>query len=96
MRDKLNLQFDSDRIANGRRRLKAIPIRTLLPNLVTLLALCAGLTAIRFASEGRYEWAVAFVVAAAALDGIDGRLARLLKGTSKFGAELDSLADFVS
>src|SRR4051812_30108893 len=73
-----------------------IPVRTLVPNLITLLALCAGLTAIRLAFEGRYEWAVAAVVFAALLDGVDGRVARLLKGTSRFGAELDSLADFVN
>jgi CDP-diacylglycerol--serine O-phosphatidyltransferase len=68
----------------------------LLPNLITLLALCAGITAIRLAVEGKLEWAVAAIVFAAALDGIDGRLARMLKGTSRFGAELDSLADFVN
>jgi CDP-diacylglycerol--serine O-phosphatidyltransferase len=96
MREKLNFSLDRDRHGNKRRRFKAIPIRVLLPNLITLLALCAGLTAIRFAVEGRYEIAVGLVVAAAALDGIDGRLARMLKGTSRFGAELDSLADFVS
>ncbi|HWM48959.1 MAG TPA: CDP-diacylglycerol--serine O-phosphatidyltransferase [Xanthobacteraceae bacterium] len=96
MRDKFNFSFEYDGTGQRRRRFRGIPIRTLLPNLITLLALCAGLTAIRLAAEGRFEWAVGFVVAAAALDGIDGRLARLLKGTSKFGAELDSLADFVS
>jgi CDP-diacylglycerol--serine O-phosphatidyltransferase len=80
----------------NRRRFRAIPVRTLLPNLVTLLALCAGLTAIRLAAEGRFDWALAGIVAAAMLDGIDGRIARLLKGTSRFGAELDSLADFVN
>jgi CDP-diacylglycerol--serine O-phosphatidyltransferase len=58
--------------------------------------LCAGLTAIRFAVEGRLEWAVAAIVFAATLDGIDGRIARLIKGQSRFGAELDSLADFVN
>ena len=68
----------------------------LLPNLITLLALCAGLTAIRLAVEEKLEWAVAAIVFAALLDGIDGRIARLLKGTSRFGAELDSLADFVN
>jgi CDP-diacylglycerol--serine O-phosphatidyltransferase len=78
------------------RRFKAIPVRTLLPNLITLLALCAGLTAIRLAVEGKLELALAAIVFAAILDGIDGRLARMLKGTSKFGAELDSLADFVN
>lgn len=79
-----------------RRRFKAIPVRTLLPNLITLLALCAGLTAIRVAVEGRLELALAAIVFAALLDGIDGRIARMLKGTSRFGAELDSLADFVN
>jgi CDP-diacylglycerol--serine O-phosphatidyltransferase len=78
------------------RRFKAIPVRTLLPNLITLLALCAGLTAIRLAVEGKLELALAAIVFAAILDGIDGRIARMLKGTSKFGAELDSLADFVN
>jgi CDP-diacylglycerol--serine O-phosphatidyltransferase len=79
-----------------RRRFKAIPVRTLLPNLITLLALCAGLTAIRMAVELRLDLALGAIVLAAALDGIDGRIARLLKGTSRFGAELDSLADFVN
>jgi len=78
------------------RRFKAIPVRTLLPNLITLLALCAGLTAIRLAVESKLELALAAIVFAALLDGIDGRVARLLKGTSRFGAELDSLADFVN
>src|SRR5260221_4549806 len=79
-----------------RRRFKAIPVRTLLPNLITLLALCAGLTGIRLAVEGRLEVALYAIVFAAFLDGIDGRIARFLKGTSRFGAELDSLADFVN
>lgn len=75
---------------------KLVPIRYLVPNLVTLLALCAGVTAIRAAIEARYELAVALVVLAALLDGVDGRLARALNAQSRFGAELDSLADFVS
>jgi CDP-diacylglycerol---serine O-phosphatidyltransferase len=79
-----------------RRQFRRIPVRTLAPNLITLLALCAGLTAIRMAFENRYALALAAIVFAAVLDGIDGRLARLLKGTSKFGAELDSLSDFVN
>ena len=79
-----------------RRRFKPIPVRTLLPNLITLLALCAGLTAIRVAVENNIQLALAAIVLAALLDGIDGRVARLLKGTSRFGAELDSLADFVN
>ena len=77
-----------------RRRFRQIPVRTLLPNLITLLALCAGLTGVRLAIEGKLEWAIAAIVFAAMLDGIDGRVARMLKGTSRFGAELDSLADF--
>jgi len=88
--------FEPDRPEGRRRRFRAIPVRTLLPNVITLLALCAGLTAIRLASEQKFEWALAAVVFAALLDGIDGRVARMLKGTSRFGAELDSLADFVN
>jgi CDP-diacylglycerol---serine O-phosphatidyltransferase len=79
-----------------RRRFRRIPVRILVPNVVTLLALCAGLTAIRMAFEDRYALALAAIVFAAILDAIDGRLARLLKGTSRFGAELDSLSDFVN
>jgi CDP-diacylglycerol--serine O-phosphatidyltransferase len=88
--------FDPTRTAEKRRRFKPVPVRTLLPNVITLLALCAGLTAIRLAFEAKLELALAAIVFAALLDGIDGRVARLLKGTSKFGAELDSLADFVN
>jgi len=88
--------FDPDRHGIRRRRFRAIPVRILVPNLITLLALCAGLTSIRLAFENRLEWALAAIVFAAALDGIDGRVARLIKGQSKFGAELDSLADFVN
>src|SRR3954452_17505219 len=84
------------RAPQKRRRFRQIPVRTLVPNLITLLALCAGLTAIRLAIEAKLEWAVAAIVFAATLDGIDGRVARMLKGTSRFGAELDSLADFVN
>ena len=69
-----------------RRRFRRIPVRTLAPNVVTLLALCAGLTAIRLAFENHYVLAVGAIVFAAFLDGIDGRLARFLKGTSRFGA----------
>ncbi|MGH6675897.1 MAG: CDP-alcohol phosphatidyltransferase family protein, partial [Xanthobacteraceae bacterium] len=79
-----------------RRRFRRIPVRILVPNVVTLLALCAGLTAIRLAFENRYGLALAAVVFAAILDAVDGRLARFLKGTSRFGAELDSLSDFVN
>lgn len=88
--------FEPDRPETRRRRFRAIPVRTLLPNVITLLALCAGLTAIRLATEDKLDLALAAIVFAAVLDGIDGRVARLLKGTSRFGAELDSLADFVN
>src|SRR6201991_3480640 len=79
-----------------RRRFRPIPVRMLVPNFITLLAICAGLTAIRLSIEGRMSLAVYAIVFAAALDGIDGRVARMIKGQSKFGAELDSLADFVN
>jgi CDP-diacylglycerol--serine O-phosphatidyltransferase len=88
--------FERDKAQTRRRRFRTIPVRTLVPNVITLLALCAGLTAIRLAAEGTLDWAIYAIVFAAALDGIDGRVARLLKGTSRFGAELDSLADFVN
>jgi CDP-diacylglycerol---serine O-phosphatidyltransferase len=77
-------------------RFKRIPARFLLPNIVTLLALCAGVTAIRLGIEGRFDLAIGAVIIAIVLDAVDGRLARFLKGTTKFGAELDSLADFVN
>lgn len=79
-----------------RRLFKPIPLRLLVPNLITLLALCLGLTAIRLAIEERLELAIFAIAVAAVLDGLDGRIARLLKGTSRFGAELDSLSDFVN
>ncbi len=86
------------RQANEKRqpRFRRVPLRLILPNLVTLLALCSGLTAVRMALEGRWEFAVGAVLLAAVLDALDGRVARLVKGTSRFGAELDSLADFVN
>jgi CDP-diacylglycerol---serine O-phosphatidyltransferase len=86
----------SDLQPTGPKRFQPIPIRYLLPNLITLLALCSGITAIRLAIENRYELAVAGIILAIVLDAVDGRLARYLKGTSRFGAELDSLADFVN
>ena len=78
-----------------RPRFRAVPIRVVIPNLVTLAALALGLTSIRFAIEGKFEIAVVAVIGAAILDGLDGRIARAIRGTSRFGAELDSLADFV-
>lgn len=87
-----------DRRRRSRRlfRHSKIPVRMLVPNFFTLVSLCAGVTAIRMAIEQKFEIAVLLVVAAALLDGVDGRLARALKAQSKFGAELDSLADFVN
>lgn len=81
---------------SGGPRIREIPMRMVLPNLVTVLAICAGLSGIRFGFEGRFEPAVVMVLLAAFLDGIDGRLARMLKATSKFGAQMDSLADIVN
>ncbi|MDF1631822.1 CDP-diacylglycerol--serine O-phosphatidyltransferase [Mycoplana sp. MJR14] len=77
-------------------RLRQIPLRVIIPNMITILAICAGLTGIRLAFENRYELAVGMVLLAAFLDGIDGRVARLLKATSKFGVQMDSLADIVN
>ena len=82
--------------ARKKRGLRSVPLRVLIPNLLTLFGLALGLTAIRFSYEDRVNLAVIAVVAAAVLDGLDGRVARLLRGTSRFGAELDSLADFVN
>jgi CDP-diacylglycerol---serine O-phosphatidyltransferase len=77
-------------------RRRSVPLRALVPNIVTLIGLCVGLTSIRMAIEGRFDIALAAIVIAALLDGVDGRMARLLKASSRFGAELDSLADFVN
>jgi CDP-diacylglycerol---serine O-phosphatidyltransferase len=90
------MQFDDRNPELRRRRFRPIPVRMLVPNVITLLAICAGLTAIRLSTEGRMELAVGAIVFAAVLDGLDGRVARMIKGQSKFGAELDSLADFVN
>jgi CDP-diacylglycerol--serine O-phosphatidyltransferase len=79
-----------------RPRYKGPSFNRMVPNLLTLLGLCAGLTAMRFALEGRFGSAAVAIAVAGAIDGVDGRLARLLKATSRFGAEFDSLADFLS
>ncbi len=88
--------FEPERVEPKRARFKSIPFRLIAPNLVTLLALCLGLTAMRLVVEGKLETATICILIAAALDGVDGRLARMLKGASRFGAELDSLSDFVN
>jgi len=79
-----------------KRPRRALPLRSLAPNILTVLGLCAGLTGIQFAIHDRYELAVLAIAVASIIDTLDGRVARLLKGTSKFGAELDSLSDFVN
>src|SRR5712671_2864755 len=89
----MQMPFDPKSNEMRRRRFRPIPVRMLVPNVITLLAICAGLTAIRLSTEGRMELAVGAIVFAAVLDGI---VARMIKGQSKFGAELDSLADFVN
>lgn len=80
----------------ARRRLREVPLRFVLPNIITVLAICAGLSAVRMAFEERFDLAIGLILLAAVLDGLDGRMARLVKGTSKFGAEMDSLADAVN
>jgi CDP-diacylglycerol--serine O-phosphatidyltransferase len=79
----------------ARPRFKGPSFNRMIPNLMTLLGLCAGLTSMRFALEGRFGSAAVAILVAGAIDGLDGRLARLLKATSRFGAEFDSLADFL-
>ncbi len=78
------------------RKLRQLPVRSLAPNILTVLGLCAGLTALRFALQGQFEKAIIAVIVAAVIDALDGRVARFLKGATKFGAELDSLVDFVN
>jgi CDP-diacylglycerol--serine O-phosphatidyltransferase len=92
----MSMPYEPKSMDPKRRRFRTIPLRMLVPNVITLLAICAGLTAIRLSTEGRLELALAAIVFAALLDGIDGRVARMIKGQSRFGAELDSLADFVN
>lgn len=74
----------------------SLPLRSLAPNILTVLGLCAGLTGVQLAINDRFDMAVLAIAVASIIDTLDGRVARLLKGTSKFGAELDSLSDFVN
>src|SRR6266436_8385361 len=101
-REPLAMRSPKDR-ARGRARrsrmrgrLSDSSFNRMVPNVLTLLALCAGMTAIRFAVDGQFQYATFAIIAAGVFDGLDGRLARLLKATSPFGAELDSLSDFIS
>src|SRR5262245_25593421 len=94
------LSFDPEEPPPRRKRVRelaaGVPARRILPNLVTLLALCAGLTSIRMSIEHRFDAAVLAIAIAAFLDGIDGRVARFLRTSSRFGAELDSITDFLN
>jgi CDP-diacylglycerol--serine O-phosphatidyltransferase len=75
---------------------RGIPLRAVVPNAVTALALCVGLTAVRFAIAEEWDKAIAAIIVAGVLDGMDGRIARMLNGQSRFGAELDSLSDVIA
>ncbi|MDE2517692.1 MAG: phosphatidylcholine/phosphatidylserine synthase [Rhodospirillales bacterium] len=88
---RLHRRFDRRR----RPRFKGPSFNRMVPNIMTLLGLCAGLTSMRYGLEGRFGAAAVAIVVAACIDGLDGRLARLLKAVSRFGAEFDSLADFL-
>lgn len=79
-----------------RRPATGLPLRTITPNALTALALSSGLTGVRFAIGGDWQMAVVMILAASVLDGVDGQVARMLRGTSRFGAELDSLSDAIS
>ncbi len=83
---------DKDRPA----RFKGTTVARMIPNMITVASTCAGLTGIRYALEARWEFAVAAILVAALLDALDGRMARLLRATSDFGAQVDSLSDFVA
>ena len=86
----------NQKIQLSKQKLKALPFRKIAPNIVTLLALCAGVTSIRYSIQMNWEKAVICVFIAAFFDLLDGRVARMLKGSTKFGAELDSLSDCIS
>jgi CDP-diacylglycerol--serine O-phosphatidyltransferase len=91
-----NGKHESKNDAGRGPRLREIPLRLVIPNMITVLAICAGLSGVRLAFENRFELAVAMVLLAAFLDGVDGRIARMMKATSKFGEQMDSLADIVN
>ncbi len=86
----------NQKLQMSKQKLKALPFRKIAPNIVTLLALCAGVTSIRYSIQADWAKAVVCIFVAAFFDLLDGRVARMLKGSTKFGAELDSLSDFVS
>ena len=78
------------------KKITAIPLVTLIPSIITMFALCLGVTSIKYALEGRFDTAIALIIIASIMDGLDGKVARLLNSTTNFGAQLDSLADLVS
>jgi CDP-diacylglycerol---serine O-phosphatidyltransferase len=92
----LRVAMVQDKLAEAEHPRRTLPLTRLLPNMLTLLALCSGMSAIRFALQERWEMAVGAICIAAVFDMLDGRVARLLRITSKFGAELDSLSDLIS
>ena len=95
--DEIEHELDDAEASRSYRRLPGgLTLRALAPNAITSAALCSGLTGIRFATDGQWEKAVLAVILAGVLDGVDGRVARAMKAQSRFGAELDSLADNVS
>ena len=85
----------SEKLKISTDKLAELPFRKLVPNIVTMMALCSGMTSIRYAIQESWSKAVLFIFLAALFDGLDGRVARMLKASSKFGAELDSLSDFL-
>ena len=89
-------RFRGNRRRNREQRPDRVPLRAIAPNMVTATAACAGITSIAFSSEGRFLHALVALAVACICDGMDGRVARMLKASSKLGAELDSLADFVN
>ena len=90
-------EHDLDERGRPFRRLRnGLPLRAVAPNAVTALALCSGLSGVRFAIAGEWQSAVTMILVAGVLDGLDGRIARMLHGESRFGAELDSLSDAIS
>lgn len=94
--DKAGPEKENHRFGRAAHRLRSLSFNRIFPNILTLLALCAGLTAIRYGMSAEWGRAVIALVIAAMLDGVDGRVARLLRSTTKFGAELDSLGDAIS
>ncbi|MBO4284768.1 MAG: CDP-diacylglycerol--serine O-phosphatidyltransferase [Alphaproteobacteria bacterium] len=96
LNDKIKIKNINDKLMLSKQKLTEIPFRKIAPNMVTMMALCSGVTSIRYSIAENWTKAVLCIFLAALFDGLDGRVARFLKASSKFGAELDSLSDFVS